>query len=554
MNTSLGPVPLSRVFCQLAGLLLLWALCVGGASAAPIDLDGQWYELPHQASGPTTPTAPAESTRLPRVDKLSLLGGHYRHEARFDLAEPGVYVVDFKNSSVIGRFRHRLYGESNELLLEFEGGIESATPNPFFLRHARDMKLPAGYYRLVTEVDSPFFLAQPVPYLDTLAHYRQAIKPGNALVLVCLGVFVGLGIYYAVLALVRRRTAHAMYALFILGNLLYNASALLVMNDLFSVRWFHLISVPILFSNIAYVVFVMALLDIRADNTPRLLWLGRAVIAVMVAFIAVAAARPSWSLELDRYGVGLFLLYGLIAGLVHTLRGNPLARWYLLANAGFFASGAASISLLHLNGVYSIYIEHLGLMAVAIEVLLLALVLSYQFGVLQDERTRALDKAENNLRLACTDPLTGLPNRYALEIALAGLPVAGGLTFIDLDGLKYYNDRFGHERGDRLLCDFAIAASKALGEGATLHRLGGDEFAVTAPDGATDRAERMIDEAIDVLRRSGHELSGASCGSVHVHECSTREQLKHLADTRMYENKRQRRVQDLEQPLLADPI
>jgi hypothetical protein len=70
------------------------------------------------------------------------------------------------------------------------------------------------------------------------------------MVLVCLGIFIGLGIYYACLALMRRRRVHALYALFILGNLLYNGAALLVWHDLFASRWFYLISAPILFSNI----------------------------------------------------------------------------------------------------------------------------------------------------------------------------------------------------------------------------------------------------------------------------------------------------------------
>jgi diguanylate cyclase (GGDEF)-like protein len=526
----------ARLLRHVLACLLLWA--AAGVHAQPVDLHGRWFALVAAGTDSDGRTEPAR--RRP-VESVSPTGGTFEYEADLSIAQAGSYVLDFKNSSVINRFHHRVTNASGAVVAESAGGISGDGANPFFLRHGRELNLPPGRYRLVSRLDSPFYLAQPEPYLDTLSHYRDAIKGGNALVLLCLGVFLGLGIYYAVLALVRRRTVHAAYALFILGNLLYNGTALLVLRELFDLRAFYLISLPILFSNIAYIVFVVGLLDIRPDTAPRLYRVSRWVIGVMSAFVLVAALRLNWSLELCRFGVAMFLVYGLSAGVLRVLAGNRLARWYVLANIGFFVSGISAISLLNLNGVYSVYIEHLGLGAVAIEVLLLALVLSYQFGMLQNEKVSALANAEENLRLACTDALTGLPNRYALEIDLVSLPNDGSLSFVDLDGLKYYNDRFGHDRGDRLLCDFAKDFSKRLAGIGTLHRLGGDEFAVTSVAGETDAVERLLQATVESMHQSGYELSGASCGSVRVHECQSRDQLKRLADTRMYDDKRRRR-------------
>ncbi|HEX6706772.1 MAG TPA: diguanylate cyclase [Albitalea sp.] len=518
-----------------AWLAVSWLLAAGGcvtpALAAPTELHGRWFAI-------------TDAGLREPVERLAPTGGRFEYRAELRVVQDGTYVLDFKNSSVIGRFRHRLADDHGRLVAELAGGLQSAEPNPFFLRHGRELSLAAGHYQLVSELDSPFFLAQPEPYLDTLAHYRQAIKPGNALVLLCLGVFIGLGVYYASLALYRRRLADAMYACFIAGNLLYNGTALLVAGELFDLRWFYLISVPILFSNVAYVVFVMALLQIRRASSPWLHGAGRALIGLLTAFIALAALRPHWSLELDRIGVGLFLVFGLAAGVRCVWRGDKLARLYLAANLGFFVSGFAAISLIGLAGVYTSYVEHLGLVAVTIEVLLLALVLSYQFGLLQKASQSALARAEHHLHLARTDVLTGLPNRYALELALGSLPPQGSLTFVDIDGLKHYNDRFGHSRGDQLLRDFATTLSRRLGTTATLHRLGGDEFAATSHHGALEQVERMVAESVVSLQRGGYEDCGASCGSVRVHECSDSEQLKHLADTRMYEHKRRRRVRD----------
>ena len=69
---------------------------------------------------------------------------------------------------------------------------------------------------------------------------------------------------------------------------------------------------------------------------------------------------------------------------------------------------------------------------------------------------------ESLAALALRDPLTGLANRHLLsellEAALArthrgGLPL--GVAFLDLDGLKFVNDTYGHDAGDIVLCETA---------------------------------------------------------------------------------------------------
>ena len=513
----------------LAGLL--WLACCLGAQAGPVVLPGHWEA--------TTPAGAGVA-----LEQLPPDGGRFRRESMLD-HPGGTLVIDFRSSSVIGRFEHRVYTEAGSLVARVDGGIQSPTANPFFMRHGRELALPAGRYRVVTELESPFFLAQPEPYVDALADYRLAINRGNALVLVCLGIFLGLGAYYACLALMRRRRVHAMYALFIIGNLFYNAAALLVWHDLVASGWFYLVSAPILFSNIAYVVFVLDLLEIRRADSPRLHAAGRVILVVMAAFIVVAALSPRWSLMFDRVGVGMFLVFGFVAGIAKAWPGNAgggaTARLYLVANTGFFASGFGAITLSSLPGVHFIYVEHLGLAAVTLEVLLLAGVLSYQFGLLQKEKDDALRQAELSLRLARTDVLTGLPNRYAFELESNGLALAAGLTFIDLDGLKHYNDTFGHARGDELLCAFARELRERLAERATLHRLGGDEFVATIADGDVDWVEAQLAATMGALRAADFSVSGASCGSVRIHECGQVQQAKLVADSRMYENKRLRR-------------
>ncbi|TWI12028.1 sensor domain-containing protein [Aerolutibacter ruishenii] len=87
--------------------------------------------------------------------------------------------------------------------------------------------------------------------------------------------------------------------------------------------------------------------------------------------------------------------------------------------------------------------------------------------------------------LASHDPLTGLPNRshfhQRLQQALnppgfQRQPVA--LIYLDLDGFKGINDRFGHETGDQLLRAAGERIRHGVRQTDTIARLGGDEFAV----------------------------------------------------------------------------
>lgn len=99
-------------------------------------------------------------------------------------------------------------------------------------------------------------------------------------------------------------------------------------------------------------------------------------------------------------------------------------------------------------------------------------------------------KKQENLiySLAYIDPLTGLNNRrYALNLMTRwiqeGTPFL--LSFIDIDYLKYCNDTFGHENGDRYLLD---TASLLLSTHCELCRIGGDEFFLLST--GTDAAAR----------------------------------------------------------------
>ena len=95
---------------------------------------------------------------------------------------------------------------------------------------------------------------------------------------------------------------------------------------------------------------------------------------------------------------------------------------------------------------------------------------------------RILSMQRELLRLAITDPLTGLCNRrgffeHATEACARVAPPDGSLSAIilDVDNFKHINDSYGHEKGDEAL---RICARAARLEEAVTGRLGGDEFAL----------------------------------------------------------------------------
>ncbi|MBW4468244.1 MAG: diguanylate cyclase [Pegethrix bostrychoides GSE-TBD4-15B] len=105
---------------------------------------------------------------------------------------------------------------------------------------------------------------------------------------------------------------------------------------------------------------------------------------------------------------------------------------------------------------------------------------------LKDKQLATLKLQEDLRQVAFQDALTGLPNRAWLDNHLRHVfkqrkqpqnPVTA-LLFIDLDGFKQVNDRFGHAMGDLLLKQVAERLKLCLREGDLAARLGGDEFVI----------------------------------------------------------------------------
>jgi diguanylate cyclase (GGDEF)-like protein len=152
----------------------------------------------------------------------------------------------------------------------------------------------------------------------------------------------------------------------------------------------------------------------------------------------------------------------------------------------------------------------------------------------------ALERADLVDRLsvaARTDPLTGLPNRRALDgllpEQLAEAAVAGSslwVAVVDLDHFKAYNDGFGHPAGDALLRDAAQRWPQVLRASDTLVRLGGEEFLVLMPGCRLSDAWRLLNR----LRRSTPLGQTCSIGLAGWDGTETGVELIGRADKAMY--------------------
>jgi diguanylate cyclase (GGDEF)-like protein len=163
----------------------------------------------------------------------------------------------------------------------------------------------------------------------------------------------------------------------------------------------------------------------------------------------------------------------------------------------------------------------------------------------QDRQTRELEF------LASHDPLTGLLNHSAFELRLHEAvarsiryerPIA--LLFVDLDGFKRVNDRWGHAVGDLVLCRTAERIRRHTRATDHAGRRGGDEFVIALEpvadeDTAETYARRLLEELMQPFELASRNIDvSASIGvAIYPGDARDAEGLLTAADQAMYEAK-----------------
>lgn len=246
-------------------------------------------------------------------------------------------------------------------------------------------------------------------------------------------------------------------------------------------------------------------------------------------------AAVSWLLyDLPSYPDSATLAYIVI---IMTALGSIILAWqaFFVAEIAIFAG---VVILLSVTGIADPVTWGTG---AAVAALTGGLLLRLRVNTLM-RLARARAQAEE---MATIDELTGLLTRHGFDISIPGLvgtamrlgqPVVA--TFIDIDGLKAANDRWGHPFGDRVIRAVAHAIDTSIRDGDIAVRWGGDEFVVVgigispANAGFQDRIATKIRSAnIDPRKWRGTVSIGTASG---MPQGLSIEELISLADQAMY--------------------
>jgi diguanylate cyclase (GGDEF)-like protein/PAS domain S-box-containing protein len=179
------------------------------------------------------------------------------------------------------------------------------------------------------------------------------------------------------------------------------------------------------------------------------------------------------------------------------------------------------------------------------------------YEIIVEDVTKQRELEDHLRKQAANDPLTGLANyRHFVEIIDMEIKRSGrtsrefALLFLDLDGLKKINDRFGHLVGSQALCRLADVLSNSSRDMDTAARFGGDEFALVLPETGIAPAGLVARRISYSLAHDGRKpkLSVSIGTASYPKDGETIETLLCAADVALYAMKAQVRSPDARTP------
>lgn len=170
--------------------------------------------------------------------------------------------------------------------------------------------------------------------------------------------------------------------------------------------------------------------------------------------------------------------------------------------------------------------------------------------------TKQLKEREEELEEeAYRDKLTGIGNRHLFHERAETMLATGEkivFCYCDLDHLKYVNDHFGHQEGDRYLLYFVEMVKENIRPVDLFVRLGGDEFCVVLLNCSQETMQEKFRNIHEAFRRegAGDYPKSFSYGIIELperHDIVSTDEILQRADEVMYEYKRKHKEKYLKQ-------
>ncbi|MFN3376857.1 MAG: diguanylate cyclase domain-containing protein [Burkholderiaceae bacterium] len=351
--------------------------------------------------------------------------------------------------------------------------------------------VPGERYDLILRVETQAAMILPITLHTPSALFAHAVDEQ-----MLQGVLTGLALCLIFYSLAQwastREVLFGQYALLTAGSLLFSlhffgiGRQYLWTNSL----WFteHAAGLSALMATTGSFLFISQTLAGHLPRSRFLRWMrGGAVLCCTLALL--------YALEIlsTRVIAGVVSILGLVPALMgipgalrRTRAGDAIGSTLLTAWVVYFVATAVVIGVINGWMPVNFWTMHSFQFGATLDMLLFLRVLGLRTQAVHKAALVASRERDAMHSLAHTDPLTGLPNRRGLQMALSSALSRSthermvAVYVMDLDGFKPVNDRHGHDVGDELLVAVTRRLQGHVRQSDLIARMGGDEFVIMA--------------------------------------------------------------------------
>jgi len=159
---------------------------------------------------------------------------------------------------------------------------------------------------------------------------------------------------------------------------------------------------------------------------------------------------------------------------------------------------------------------------------------------------------ETSYVLAYHDELTGIRGRRAFNESLLSLDQQYAIAIVDIDHFKKFNDTYGHDVGDQVLCMVAKRLTQVGGDG-QVFRCGGEEFSIVFRNTSAKDAFEHLDALRRVIEKSTFQVRGSDRRAEKRAEESAEKKSESSGDRRMGAGQSDRRKSAKKKIAAASP-